>query len=78
MGWASGFVLYVVFWTISLFTVLPWGVRATGANDIGTDPGAPVNPRLRLKFLITSLIAAVLWGIAYAVIKSDLIPLRGF
>ncbi len=57
--------VYLVIWWVVLFAVLPFGVRSqheTGEVVRGTEPGAPVRPRLLIKFLITSLIAALVWG----------------
>jgi predicted secreted protein len=58
--------IYFVIWWVVLFAVLPFGVRSqhdTGEVVQGTEPGAPVRPRFLLKFLITSLIAALVWGV---------------
>jgi predicted secreted protein len=58
--------VYVVIWWVVLFAVLPFGVRSqheTGEVVQGTEPGAPVRPRLLRKFLITGLIAALVWGV---------------
>jgi predicted secreted protein len=57
--------IYFVVWWITLFAVLPWGVRAQGdAVDRvpGTDPGAPVRPGLGRKMLATTVLAAVVTG----------------
>ena len=62
MGWGSLLAIYFVVWWIMLFAVLPFGVTSqTEVNDIspGTDPGAPVAPKLLAKALWTSAIAAV-------------------
>ena len=52
--------LYFVLWWTFLFAVLPLG-NATEADPErvvpGQDPGAPALPRLRLKALLTTLIA---------------------
>lgn len=59
-----------------IFAVLPWGVKVPEDPKPGHAPSAPERPMLWRKALITTGIAAVLWGIAYYVIESDLIPLR--
>jgi predicted secreted protein len=61
--------VYLVIWWVVLFAVLPFGVKSqheAGEVVPGTEPGAPVRPRLLLKFLVTSLIAAVIWGLVVA------------
>ncbi|MFS8038532.1 DUF1467 family protein [Xanthobacter sp. AM11] len=63
--------IYFIVWWVSLFAVLPWGVRSQAESaDVtpGTDPGAPVRPHLLRKALATSLLAAVVTaGIVYLI-----------
>lgn len=57
--------LFVTIWFTVLFAVLPFGVRSQhedGNMVAGTDPGAPVAPRLWVKALWTTLISGVLFG----------------
>jgi predicted secreted protein len=66
----SALVIYALFWTLTLFAVLPWGVRtsAEAGEDIvpGQADSAPVRPNLRAKALWTTLISAILFGLYYA------------
>jgi predicted secreted protein len=67
MNWMLGLALYFIIWWTMLFAVLPFGVHSQAEmNDIvpGSEPGAPARPRLGLKMLVTTGVAAVLWGIA--------------
>jgi predicted secreted protein len=73
MGWVTGIAVYILIWWVSLFTVLPFGVHRAEDPQAGTVESAPDNPRLPLKFAITTGIAAVLWLILYVFIKSDII-----
>jgi len=61
--------IYFIVWWVSLFAVLPWGVRSQAESaDVvpGTDPGAPVRPLMLYKVIATSLIALVVTaGIIY-------------
>lgn len=78
MGWAGGIVLYVLIWWGVLFTVLPWGVRGQfedGDVVSGTEPGAPVRASLSRRVLMTSGIAALVWGAAYLVVTYEIITL---
>lgn len=79
MGIAGGLVAFVCIWMVSLFMVLPWGISnhlEAGEEVIpGTDPGAPVRPRMLLKVGITTLIAVLLWVVLYVVITYRLISL---
>jgi predicted secreted protein len=56
--------------------VLPWGVRRTEVPETGNDPGAPERPMLWRKAAITTVIAKILFAITYAIVTSDLLPLR--
>jgi len=75
MDAVGGVVAYVVIWTVVLFMVLPFGVRQPDETEPGHMPGAPENPRIGFKFLVTSAIAAVLWIILYFAVEYGLIGL---
>lgn len=67
-----GIALFITIWWTVLFAVLPFGVRSQheeGAMVSGTDPGAPVRPRLLVKALWTTLISVVIWGGLFAYIQ---------
>lgn len=76
MQWFTGIVVYVLVWWVVIFAVLPWGARNASNPEPGTVESAPDKPRLGLKFLVTSGIAAVIWGVIYVLIKSDVISFR--
>lgn len=76
MTWVQGVVAYVIIWWLVVFAVLPFGVRPLARDDIGHAAGAPANPRLALKAAVTTLLAAAIWLGFYALVNSDLIPLR--
>jgi len=53
--------IFVTIWFTVLFAVLPFGIRSQhedGDFVPGTDPGAPVAPRLLVKALWTTVISA--------------------
>ena len=62
--------IYVLFWVMSLFLVLPFGVRTSeeeGASPIaGQADSAPHNFRLGQAALRATILAAILFGIFYA------------
>jgi predicted secreted protein len=72
----SGILVYTVIWWLVLFTVLPWGVRRSQEPEPGHAVEAPSNPRIVMKFAITTAIATVLFAIAWWLIQSDLISFR--
>jgi len=60
----STIVLLSVYWFIILFIVLP--INVTTQNDErnvieGTAPSSPVNPNLKRKFFITTIVSIILW-----------------
>ncbi|MEW6596142.1 MAG: DUF1467 family protein [Pseudomonadota bacterium] len=63
MGLVWTLSIYFVTWWICLFAILPLGVRNHtedgSAPEPGNDPGAPVNPNIKKKFLTTSWVAAI-------------------
>lgn len=67
-----GAAIYLILWWVSLFMVLPIGVRSLeegGVTDaVGHDSGAPVRHNLGRKLLWASALAAVLWVIAYVLL----------
>lgn len=77
MNWFTGIVLYVLIWWTVLFAVLPFGTRPVPDADATSGwRGAPERPQLLRKAIATTLIAAVLWGIAYGIITSGWISFR--
>ena len=64
MAVSTAIAIYFLIWWVVLFAVLPWGVRAQGEEGMpGTDPGAPMVPRLKAKLIWTTVVATVVWGI---------------
>jgi predicted secreted protein len=54
--------MFLTIWWILLFAVLPFGVRSQNESaEIvrGTDPGAPVAPRLVMKAIWTTALSVV-------------------
>ena len=76
MDWATGIMVYFVIWWIILFAVLPLGVRRVENPGRGQDPGAPENPQLLRKVIITSLVAAAIWIAFYILHEADIFDFR--
>jgi len=71
MNIVTGIVLYAIIWFMTLFVILPIRLQSqdeAGDRVAGTHGSAPANPQLRKRFLITSGVALVVWGIAAAII----------
>lgn len=79
MSWFEGIVVFLLTWWIALFAVLPWGIRqGEHSPESGHAPGAPANPRLKQKFLITTFVSAVIWLIIYVLVAADIISFHDF
>ena len=68
MSWTTALAIYFVAWWIVLFVVLPFGVRSqqeAGEVVPGTDPGAPVMPRLVRVVVWNTILTAVLCGVFF-------------
>jgi predicted secreted protein len=80
MELALGIALYVMIWWITLFAVLPFGVRTQGEEGKvvpGTPESAPAVPRLLRVFLINTVVAAVAFAVVWAALENDWLNLRG-
>lgn len=76
MDWFSGILVYFLIWWVVLFAILPWGVRIPDEPEPGHAAGAPSNPRLWLKALVTTIVSLVIWLAVYFVMQSGWISLR--
>ena len=68
---SSLIVVFICTWWLTLFTVLPWGLRLDQSGPEVSGPGAPEKPGLKRKFVITTLIAVVVTGIIYALVEAN-------
>lgn len=77
MTWTSGVVLYILIWWVALFAVLPIGTRPRAeADETSGWRGAPARPRLGRALVMTTVVSAVLWGLAALVISSEVFSFR--
>ena len=69
-------------WWIVFFSVLPVGIQSNKEtfkdNIEGIDPGAPKNPKIAKKFLITTIITSILFIMIYYLVKLGFFNLRDF
>jgi len=79
MGIATGIVLYAIIWFMTLFIVLQVGVTTqsdSGKRLHGTHGSAPVDPRLKRRFLVTTGAAAVIWAVIAGIILSGVVTIE--
>jgi predicted secreted protein len=78
MSLATAIAIYFIIWWVVLFMVLPWGVRSQheGGDVVGgSDPGAPIVPRLWWKLLWTTVVSGVVFALAAFVYVNRLVTL---
>ena len=60
MGITGAIIIYISIWWIVFFSILPIGIKSQNQefkdNLTGNDPGAPKNPQIAKRFLITTII----------------------
>lgn len=73
------FAIYLTLWWTTLFVILPLGNRTYHEEGIkitdGGDPGAPVNPNLKRKFITTTWVSAIVWVVLMAALTFGWIPM---
>ena len=82
MGITGSIIVYVMIWWIIFFSLLPVGIQSNKElfkeKIEGMDPGAPKNPNIGKKFLITTLISTIIFSVIYYLVEFDLLNLREF
>ena len=82
MSITGAIIVYVIIWWIVFFSVLPIGIQSKNEEFKetikGSDPGAPINPKIAKRFLITTIITSLLFIMVYYLVSSNLINLRNF
>jgi predicted secreted protein len=71
--------LYLTIWWTVLFAILPIGSTSYAEAGIevtdGGDPGAPVNPNLKRKFITTTWVAAIVLAVILGLLYFHVIDL---
>ena len=82
MGITGSIIVYVMIWWIIFFSILPVGIKsnkeAFKESIEGFDPGAPKNPKIGKKFLITTIITSILFIMIYYIVDLGFFNLRKF
>lgn len=61
-----GAALFALIWGLTIFVVLPFGVRSQAEDQNvapGTDEAAPIAPKIGMKILATTGITCVIFGV---------------
>jgi predicted secreted protein len=82
VGITGSIIVYVLIWWIIFFSVLPIGIQSNKdkfkEKIDGMDPGAPINPKIAKKFLITTIITSIIYIVIYYLVKFNLLNLREY
>ena len=82
MGITGSIIVYVLIWWIIFFSILPVGTQSNKEKFKeridGIDPGAPINPRIGKKFMITTIITSIIFIVIYYLVKFNLLNLREY
>ncbi|WP_319414545.1 DUF1467 family protein [uncultured Cohaesibacter sp.] len=68
MSLVSGLAVYFIIWWLSLFIVLPFGVRTQAEEQdqrLGTTPSAPARAMMIRKAVATTILATILFALFY-------------
>lgn len=80
MTFFSGLVTFLCIWWTSIFMVLPWGNDPEPGRELAANEffgkSAPANPRIKQKFMITTVLSIVIWLAVFALVESDVISFR--
>jgi predicted secreted protein len=84
MSVATAIAVFVLIWWVTLFAVLPFGIRSqheAGPEQKpaapGTDPGAPAHFSLGRKLLWTTVVSSVIYAACYVVYAEHLVTIDG-
>ena len=82
MGITGSIIVYVLIWWMIFFSVLPVGIQSNKEKFKekleGIDPGAPKNPNMGKKFLITTIITSIIFIVIYYLVRFNLLNLREY
>ena len=79
MGLALSIAIYIMVWWITLFAVLPIGVRTQGEEGevvAGTPASAPVRPRLLKVIVINTIVATLAFSVVWSAFEYDWLGLH--
>ena len=82
MSITGSLIVFISIWWIVFFSILPIGIKSQNAKFSdelhGNDRGAPKNPNIGKKFLITTFITSVIFIVIYYMVSQNYLNLRGY
>jgi len=73
LGITGSIIIFLLIWWLIFFISLPINIKKSRSENYieGEDPGAPNNPQLFRKFLITTVVSIVIWFIIYSFLNNE-------
>lgn len=69
--------IYFLLWWLTLFTVLPIGVKRNEEDGKGYDHGAPAFPNLKKKMILNTALSALILGIIEVLVETGILDWHG-
>lgn len=63
-------VVFTCVWWVVFFMVLPFNVQTSKKSELGHDDGAPTNPHIGIKMMVTTVISVILTGFTIYIIDN--------
>lgn len=79
MNLTTGIALYFLIWWITLFAVLPFGIKSQIEDNTvvsGSEPGAPALPKLKQKIIITTVVSSIIFTAMVATMQLNNLSLQ--
>ncbi len=79
MSITGSVVVFIILWWLVLFIILPRNINSQhekGNIIEGTDPGAPINPNIVKKLVITTFITSLLFAIIFFLTYFNILNIR--
>ena len=73
LGITGSIIIFLLIWWLIFFLSLPININNSNKKIAieGEDPGAPNNPQIFKKFLITTFVSVIIWFIIYFFLNND-------
>lgn len=75
MSVLTGLAIYFIIWWLTLFMVLPWGVKPPDNPEPGMATSAPEKPRLLIKFGVNTLLSGAVFGLLWILVEYEVIKI---
>jgi predicted secreted protein len=78
---STAIAIYFLIWWVTLFAVLPFGVKSQhegGDFAQGTDPGAPMMARIGSKLIWTTVVATTIFIVVVLIYRTGVVDIDAF